>query len=35
MAIATLCECYNNYDVFRFEVKIRKGLAVQVGLLSM
>lgn len=29
MAIATLERCYNNYDVFRTEVKIRKGEAVR------
>jgi len=29
MAIATLQLCYNNYDVFRKDVKIRKGLAVK------
>jgi farnesyl-diphosphate farnesyltransferase len=29
MAIATLEKCYNNPDVFRYEVKIRKGTAVQ------
>jgi len=29
MAIATLYECYNNPDVFRKEVKIRKPLAVK------
>jgi farnesyl-diphosphate farnesyltransferase len=29
MAIATLERCYNNYNVFKTEVKIRKGEAVQ------
>jgi len=29
MAISTLELCYNNHDVFRYEVKIRKGNAVQ------
>ena len=29
MAIATLCEVYNNPDVFRKNVKIRKGLAAK------
>jgi len=29
MAIATLHLCYNNHDVFRYEVKIRKGEAVK------
>lgn len=29
MAIATLELCYNNHDVFRYEVKIRKGQALQ------
>ena len=29
MAIATLALCYNNKDVFRGVVKIRKGEAVQ------
>lgn len=30
MAIATLARIYNNYDVFKREVKIRKGEAVQI-----
>jgi len=30
MAIATLARIYNNYDVFKKEVKIRKGEAVQI-----
>lgn len=30
MAIATLERCYNNYNVFKTEVKIRKGETVQV-----
>jgi farnesyl-diphosphate farnesyltransferase len=34
MAIATLELCYNNHDVFRFEVKIRKGQALQLILNS-
>lgn len=33
MAIATLALCFNNYDVFEKNVKIRKGLAVK--LMSM
>ncbi len=30
MAIATLARIYNNYEVFKREVKIRKGEAVQI-----
>eukprot|EP01120_Amphizonella_sp_Union-15-10_P007001 TRINITY_DN2321_c0_g1_i1.p1 TRINITY_DN2321_c0_g1~~TRINITY_DN2321_c0_g1_i1.p1 ORF type:complete len:415 (+),score=70.35 TRINITY_DN2321_c0_g1_i1:102-1346(+) len=30
MAIATLSACYNNYDVFRYAVKIRKGETVKI-----
>ncbi len=30
MAIATLARIYNNYGVFKREVKIRKGEAVQI-----
>jgi farnesyl-diphosphate farnesyltransferase len=35
MAIATLDLCYNNYEVFKREIKIRKGLAVKVGIVVL
>ena len=34
MAVATLAECLNNYNVFHRNVKIRKGLAVKLMLSS-